>query len=153
MGTDTVAWRNRSIRPVSPGPSGTVPATSQDTYSFGITDAGARQFRCRGAAQTSGAGMVMAFNPEDVRDGRAAAELGHRRRIAHLGPWRRPPAAAGSLSTVPKPNDFPGHVAASGPPTNAPPPSETGQHGHLGRHGPDHRPVLAITRPLCQQPV
>ncbi|THA78628.1 AraC family transcriptional regulator [Streptomyces sp. A0642] len=62
------------------------PPHSHDTYSFGITDAGAQQFRCRGAAHTSGAGMVMAFNPEDVHDGRAAAELGYRYRIVHLGP-------------------------------------------------------------------
>jgi AraC-like DNA-binding protein len=62
------------------------PPHSHDTYSFGITDAGAQQFRCRGAAHTSGAGMVMAFNPEDVHDGRAAAELGYQYRIVHLGP-------------------------------------------------------------------
>ncbi|WP_322940199.1 AraC family ligand binding domain-containing protein [Actinacidiphila paucisporea] len=40
------------------------PVRSHDSYSFGITDAGAQRFRCRGAAHTSGAGMVMAFNPE-----------------------------------------------------------------------------------------
>ncbi|MFC6066316.1 AraC family transcriptional regulator [Streptomyces ochraceiscleroticus] len=62
------------------------PLHSHDTYSFGITDAGAQRFRCRGAAHTSGAGMVMAFNPEDVHDGRAAAELGYHYRIVHLGP-------------------------------------------------------------------
>ncbi|MGW2262550.1 AraC family transcriptional regulator [Streptomyces sp. NPDC004749] len=59
---------------------------SHDTYSFGITDAGAQRFHCRGAAHTSGAGMVMAFNPEDVHDGRAAAELGYHYRIVHIGP-------------------------------------------------------------------
>ncbi|MES4905873.1 MULTISPECIES: AraC family transcriptional regulator [unclassified Streptomyces] len=59
---------------------------SHDTYSFGITDVGAQRFHCRGAAHTSGAGMVMAFNPDDVHDGRAAAELGYQYRIVHIGP-------------------------------------------------------------------
>jgi AraC-like DNA-binding protein len=59
---------------------------SHDAYSFGITEAGAQRFSCRGAAHTSGAGMVMAFNPDDPHDGRAAAELGYRYRIVHIGP-------------------------------------------------------------------
>jgi AraC-like DNA-binding protein len=59
---------------------------SHDTYSFGITDAGAQSFRCRGADHTSAAGMVMAFNPDEVHDGRAAVELGYRYRIVHIGP-------------------------------------------------------------------
>ncbi|MGW6202923.1 AraC family transcriptional regulator [Streptomyces sp. NPDC055089] len=59
---------------------------SHDTYSFGITDAGAQTFRCRGAHHTSGAGMVMAFNPDEVHDGQAAAELGYQYRIVHIGP-------------------------------------------------------------------
>ncbi|MGW8886276.1 AraC family transcriptional regulator [Streptomyces sp. NPDC055749] len=59
---------------------------SHDTYSFGITDVGAQAFRCRGADHTSGAGMVMAFNPDEVHDGRAAAELGYQYRIVHIGP-------------------------------------------------------------------
>jgi AraC-like DNA-binding protein len=62
------------------------PPHSHDSYSFGITDAGAQRFRCRGAAHTSGAGMVMAFNPDEVHDGRAAAELGYQYRIVHIGP-------------------------------------------------------------------
>jgi AraC-like DNA-binding protein len=62
------------------------PPHSHDAYSFGITDAGAQRFRCRGAAHTSGAGMVMAFNPDDVHDGRAAAESGYQYRIVHIGP-------------------------------------------------------------------
>src|SRR6476619_422457 len=59
---------------------------SHDTYSFGITDAGAQSFRCRGADHTSAAGMVMAFNPDEVHDGRAAVELGYHYRIVHIGP-------------------------------------------------------------------
>ncbi|MFD0067619.1 AraC family transcriptional regulator [Streptomyces sp. NPDC056637] len=59
---------------------------SHDTYSFGITDVGAQTFRCRGAAHTSGAGMVMAFNPDEVHDGRAAVEWGYQYRIVHIGP-------------------------------------------------------------------
>ncbi|MER7461280.1 AraC family transcriptional regulator [Streptomyces sp. NPDC097981] len=59
---------------------------SHDAYSFGVTDAGAQSFRCRGADHTSGAGMVMAFNPDEVHDGRAAVELGYQYRIVHIGP-------------------------------------------------------------------
>ncbi|MCC3776860.1 AraC family transcriptional regulator [Streptomyces sp. UNOB3_S3] len=59
---------------------------SHDAYSFGITDVGAQSFHCRGASHTSGAGMVMAFNPDEVHDGRAAAELGYQYRIVHIGP-------------------------------------------------------------------
>ncbi|MFT2015404.1 AraC family ligand binding domain-containing protein [Streptomyces sp. 796.1] len=59
---------------------------SHDTYSFGITDEGAQSFRCRGADHTSAAGMVMAFNPDEVHDGRAAVELGYHYRIVHIGP-------------------------------------------------------------------
>ncbi|MEV7109123.1 AraC family transcriptional regulator [Streptomyces atroolivaceus] len=58
---------------------------SHDTYSFGITDLGAQTFRCRGAHHTSGAGMVMVFNPDEVHDGQAAAELGYHYRIVHIG--------------------------------------------------------------------
>ncbi|MER5780533.1 AraC family transcriptional regulator [Streptomyces mobaraensis] len=58
---------------------------AHDGYSFGITDLGAQRFRCRGAHHTSGAGMVMAFNPDEVHDGRAAAEAGYRYRIIHIG--------------------------------------------------------------------
>src|SRR5437899_815005 len=41
---------------------------SHDAYSFGVTDAGAQQFHCRGALHTSAAGMVMALNPDDPHD-------------------------------------------------------------------------------------
>ncbi len=59
---------------------------SHDAYSFAVTEAGAQRFRCRGATRTSGAGMVMAFNPDDPHDGEAAAELGYKYRIMHIGP-------------------------------------------------------------------
>lgn len=59
---------------------------SHDTYSFGITEDGAQAFTCRGAAHTSTPGMVMAFNPDDPHDGRAADALGFTYRIVHLGP-------------------------------------------------------------------
>ncbi|MGK5642576.1 AraC family transcriptional regulator [Streptomyces sp. URMC 126] len=58
---------------------------AHDAYSFGITDLGAQRFRCRGAHHTSGAGMVMAFNPDEVHDGHAAAEAGYAYRIVHIG--------------------------------------------------------------------
>ena len=59
---------------------------SHDTYSFAVTESGAQPFRCRGAARTSAAGMVMAFNPDDPHDGDAAAGLGYNYRIIHIGP-------------------------------------------------------------------
>ncbi|MFI0779652.1 AraC family transcriptional regulator [Streptomyces sp. NPDC021212] len=58
---------------------------SHDTYSFAVTEIGAQRFRCRGALRTSGAGMVMVFNPDDPHDGEAAAELGYKYRITHMG--------------------------------------------------------------------
>jgi AraC-like DNA-binding protein len=59
---------------------------SHDAYSFGLTDFGAQEFGCRGEHRTSAAGMVMAFNPDDPHDGRAASELGFTYRIVHIGP-------------------------------------------------------------------
>ncbi|OPF79654.1 AraC family transcriptional regulator [Streptomyces antioxidans] len=59
---------------------------SHDTYSFAVTEVGAQRFRCRGALRTSGAGMAMVFNPDDPHDGEAAAELGYKYRIVHIGP-------------------------------------------------------------------
>ncbi|MCO5968413.1 AraC family transcriptional regulator [Actinoallomurus soli] len=59
---------------------------SHEGYSFGVTDEGAQAFSCRGGAHTSAAGMVMAFNPEDPHDGRAADELGFTYRMLHIGP-------------------------------------------------------------------
>ena len=59
---------------------------SHDAYSFGVTDAGAQQFHCRGALHTSAAGMVMALNPDDPHDGHAAAELCYHYRIVHIHP-------------------------------------------------------------------
>jgi AraC-like DNA-binding protein len=59
---------------------------SHDAYSFAVTEAGAQRFRCRGGDHTSGEGMVMAFNPDDPHDGKAAAADGFTYRIVHLGP-------------------------------------------------------------------
>jgi AraC-like DNA-binding protein len=64
---------------------------SHDTYSLGVTDSGAQSFTCRGASWTSGAGMVMAFNPDDPHDGGAADGwtgdgLGFTYRMTHIGP-------------------------------------------------------------------
>jgi AraC-like DNA-binding protein len=59
---------------------------SHETYSFGVTEDGAQAFACRGSAHTSAAGMVMAFNPDDPHDGRAADELGFTYRMVHIGP-------------------------------------------------------------------
>src|ERR1700730_1502978 len=59
---------------------------SHETYSFGVTEAGAQSFTCRGSARTSAAGMVMAFNPDDPHDGSAADRLGFTYRMIHIGP-------------------------------------------------------------------
>lgn len=59
---------------------------SHEAYSFGVTEAGAQAFTCRGAARTSAAGMVMAFNPDEPHDGRAAEASGFTYRIVHLAP-------------------------------------------------------------------
>lgn len=59
---------------------------SHETYSFGVTESGAQAFRCRGAARTSAAGMVMTFNPDEPHDGRAATSGGFEYRIVHIGP-------------------------------------------------------------------
>ena len=59
---------------------------SHDSYSFGVTETGAQAFTCRGAAQTSAAGMVMAFNPDDPHDGHAATEGGFSYKMVHIGP-------------------------------------------------------------------
>ncbi|MEW2454369.1 AraC family transcriptional regulator [Streptomyces albus] len=59
---------------------------SHDAYSFAVTETGAQRFHCRGDDHTSGAGMVMAFNPDDPHDGEAAVPAGFTYRIVHLGP-------------------------------------------------------------------
>jgi AraC-like DNA-binding protein len=59
---------------------------SHDTYSLGVTDVGAQSFTCRGAAHTSAAGMVMAFNPDDPHDGQATDGNGFTYRMLHIGP-------------------------------------------------------------------
>lgn len=59
---------------------------SHDAYSFAVTESGAQRFWCRGGDHTSGAGMVMAFNPDDPHDGSTAVELGFTYRIVHIGP-------------------------------------------------------------------
>jgi AraC-like DNA-binding protein len=59
---------------------------SHDAYSFAVTEAGAQRFACRGGQHVSGAGMVMAFNPDDPHDGRAADGGGFTYRIVHVDP-------------------------------------------------------------------
>jgi AraC-like DNA-binding protein len=59
---------------------------SHDTYSFGVTEAGAQAFRCRGADHVSTAGLVMAFNPDDPHDGHAGDPAGFTYRMVHVDP-------------------------------------------------------------------
>ena len=62
------------------------PPHAHDAYSFGVTDAGAQQFHCRGALHTSTPGMVIALNPDEADDGRAAVELGYHYHIVYIHP-------------------------------------------------------------------
>jgi AraC-like DNA-binding protein len=59
---------------------------SHETYSFGVTEAGAQAFSCRGAGHVSAAGMVMAFNPDDPHDGHTATANGFTYRMIHVRP-------------------------------------------------------------------
>lgn len=59
---------------------------SHETYSFGFTETGAQTFTCRGGRHRSADGTVMAFNPDDPHDGRAADRVGFTYRMVHIGP-------------------------------------------------------------------
>jgi len=59
---------------------------SHESYSFGVTEAGAQAFTCRHGRHVSGAGMVMAFNPDDPHDGHAAGGGGFTYRMVHVWP-------------------------------------------------------------------
>lgn len=59
---------------------------SHDTYSFGVTEDGAQAFTCRGERHVNGAGMVLAFNPDDPHDGWAPEPAGFTYRIVHIEP-------------------------------------------------------------------
>jgi AraC-like DNA-binding protein len=59
---------------------------SHETYSFGVTEAGAQAFTCRSGSHVSGAGMVMTFNPDDPHDGHAASAGGFTYRMVHIWP-------------------------------------------------------------------
>jgi hypothetical protein len=59
---------------------------SHESYSFGLTEAGAQAFTCRHGRHVSGAGMVMTFNPDDPHDGHAAGEAGFTYRMVHIWP-------------------------------------------------------------------
>jgi len=59
---------------------------SHESYTFGVTEAGAQAFTCRRGRHVSGAGMVMAFNPDDPHDGHAAGGGGFTYRMVHVWP-------------------------------------------------------------------
>jgi AraC-like DNA-binding protein len=59
---------------------------SHESYSFGVTETGAQAFNCRHGRHVSGAGMVMAFNPDDPHDGYAAGNGGFTYRMVHIWP-------------------------------------------------------------------
>jgi AraC-like DNA-binding protein len=59
---------------------------SHESYSFGITEAGVQEFRCRRGRHVSGPGMVMLFNPDDPHDGHAADSDGFTYRMVHIWP-------------------------------------------------------------------
>lgn len=59
---------------------------SHETYSFGVTEAGAQAFTCRRARHVSSSGLVMAFNPDDPHDGHAGDTGGFTYRMIHIWP-------------------------------------------------------------------
>ena len=59
---------------------------SHDSYSFGMTEAGAQAFSCRGGSHVSAVGMVMLFNPDDPHDGHCATGHGFTYRMIHIDP-------------------------------------------------------------------
>lgn len=59
---------------------------SHETYSFGVTEAGAQSFTCRRQGHMSAAGMIMAFNPDDPHDGHASTREGFTYRMVHIEP-------------------------------------------------------------------
>ena len=59
---------------------------SHESYSFGVTEAGAQAFTCRHGRHVSASGMVMAFNPDDPHDGHAAVDGGFTYRMVHIWP-------------------------------------------------------------------
>jgi AraC-like DNA-binding protein len=88
--TEWVRYRRLADRPVEAMHAHferhTYDLHAHETYSFGLTEFGAQAFGCRGGAWTSTAGLVMAFNPDEPHDGRAATERGFTYRIVHIGP-------------------------------------------------------------------
>jgi AraC-like DNA-binding protein len=90
IGRDWSRYSRAADRPVEAMYAGfrrhTYDRHSHDAYSIGVTELGAQAFRCRGAARTSAAGMVMAFNPDEPHDGYPATADGFVYRIVHIAP-------------------------------------------------------------------
>ncbi|HEY3687611.1 MAG TPA: AraC family ligand binding domain-containing protein [Streptosporangiaceae bacterium] len=90
IGRDWSRYSRAADRPVEAMYAGfrrhTYDRHSHDAYSIGVTELGAQAFRCRGAARTSAAGMVMAFNPDEPHDGYPATADGFIYRIVHIAP-------------------------------------------------------------------
>jgi AraC-like DNA-binding protein len=59
---------------------------SHETYSFGVTEAGAQAFSCRHSSHVSASGQVMAFNPDDPHDGHSGHHGGFIYRMVHIEP-------------------------------------------------------------------
>jgi AraC-like DNA-binding protein len=59
---------------------------AHESYSFGVTESGAQAFTCRNERHVSGAGMVMAFNPDDPHDGHSGTAEGFTYRMVHVWP-------------------------------------------------------------------
>jgi AraC-like DNA-binding protein len=57
-----------------------------DGYAIGVTESGVQRFTCRGGAHASSTGTVMAFNPDDPHDGRAADDDGFTYRMLYIPP-------------------------------------------------------------------
>jgi hypothetical protein len=98
---------------------------SHESYSFGVTEPARRRSPAGTGRHVSGAGMVMAFNPDDPHDGHAATGGGFTYRMVHIWPEffvpgrRRRPAPvvprAGARRSGDGPVGAPLHTALTGP--------------------------------------
>lgn len=61
---------------------------THDTYAIGVTEEGVQAFNCRGASHASTTGTIMAFNPAEPHDGRAATPDGFTYRMLYIDPAR-----------------------------------------------------------------
>src|ERR1039458_8192581 len=102
---------------------------AHESYSFGVTEAGAQAFTCRQGRHVSGAGMVMIFNPDDPHDGHAAGDGGFTYLMVHIWPGRTgtPPSWNSTSDSRQRRACSPGTRPARGRPHPRAEPAPTGE--------------------------